>query len=261
MDYAKLVRLEDEIRGRFHGRNGSRFLRQLGDFLKGQQPDPKGVPGFDDLDRWVEFYEALGVSIGPRVSDEQKAALTEYGFRPIFFPAIGEDCYPSDFVKLDWEKFLKGTKIKHLPLPGRLGAIETIAKSNWNDPAGYPNDRLAKAIGLDRRFGNSWDDLHKEGGVFEKVAAKLGFPTAQVRCPSARQWNFAANIFNKLRIEHKEPLPNLGDTNSWEWCEDACGSGDRLIAGHSDGGGLSAVDDGWQSDCYDSIGFRVLVQF
>lgn len=248
-----------EVALRLRGRNGRRFEQQLEALLKGQQPDPKGAPSFDDLDCWIEFYESLGMPIGPRVSDAQKAALTEYGFRPIFFPAIGEDCYPADFVKPDWEKFLKGAKIERLPLLGRLCAIEKIAKPDWSDPAGYPDDRLTKEIGLKRRFGVIWNDLHKGDDILDKIAQKLGFPTAQVRCPSAREWNFAANVFDKLRTEHKEPLPDLGSTDSWEWCEDACDSDYRLIAGGRDHGGLSAVDSFWQSISNDVIGFRVLV--
>lgn len=250
----------EEVVARLRGKRAARFHRELASFLKGQQKsDSQGAPGFDELNRWVEFYESFGIPIGPRVSDAQKAALTEHGFRPIFFPAVGEDAYPADFVRPDWDKFLKGANIERRALPGRLCAVETIAKPDWNDPAGYANDRLAKAVGLDRRFGVSSDDLHNEGGILGKVAQKLGFPPAQVRCPSAEERNFVGNIFNQLREKHGENLPDLGSTDSWEWCENTYGSDFRLIAGGRDGGGLSAVGGHWQSHCIDNIGFRVLV--
>lgn len=259
MSSASSLALGEEVLARLRGRRGPRFHRELAAFLKGQKPDPKGAPSFDDLDHWVSFYESLGIPMGPRVSDTQKAALTEYGFRPIFFPAIGEDAYPSGFVRPAWSKCLDVSKIKRTPLPGRLCAVETVVKPNWDDPQGYPNDRLAKAVGLERRFSVSWDDLHNKDGILGKVAEKLGFPATQVRCPFAEEWNFAGNVFNELRENHGEDLPDLGSTDSWEWCENAYESDRRLVAGCRDVGGLSAVNGDWQGSCGDDVCFRVLV--
>lgn len=239
------------------GKSPARFARDLKALLKGEEErDKAGPPSFDTMDRWAEFYDNLGVPLLGLPTEAQKEALHEFGLRPIFMPFVGEDQYPSDFVKPNWGQYLTASEIVRHQLPGRLVAVESILKPNYTDPAGYPNDKLGQALGLKTRFGVSYDDL--QGGILAKAAKVLGLPEAQVRLPYAEEWNFAANIFKHLRDKYGENLPDLGATDSWEWCENACGSGFRLIAGYRAHGGLSAVDGGWHDRRDGDLGFRVL---
>ena len=245
-----LVRLQ-------RGKNRAKFERSLKALLKGEQErDKVGSPAFDTLDRWAEFYDGLGIPLLNLPTEAQKAALREFGFRPIFMPAIGEDQFPLDFVKPKWGQHLDVKQVARHALPGRLVAVESIAKPNYTDPAGYPNDKLGQTLGLKSRFGVSYDDL--QGGILAKVARTLGLPESQVRLPYAEEWNFTANVFNHLRVKFSDNLPDLGATNSWEWCENPFGSDGRLIAGYRGDGGLSAVSGGWLGHRYDALGFRVL---
>src|SRR3989344_2084910 len=133
MSHTGLAIVEEVVARLQRGRSRAQFERDLKALLKGQKPETPGVSGFDDLDRWAEFYGELGMSLFTPPTDAQKSALSEYGFRPIFMPVIGEDQYPPSFVKLAWGKNLDEIKIQHLPLPGRIVAVETIAKPNWDD--------------------------------------------------------------------------------------------------------------------------------
>ena len=65
-------------------------------------------------------------------------------------------------------------------------------------------------------------------------------------------------VFNWLLKERQEVLPDLGSTEGWEWCGNACGSKHRLIMGNRNNGGVKAVNNNWQSNENSNIGFRVL---
>lgn len=241
------------------GKGRTRFERDIKAFLKGQsERNAIGAPGFDGIGRWAEFYDTLGAPLSSLPTEAQMAALREYGFRPIFLPAISEDQYPNEFVKPAWGKYIDVAQIKRQSLPGRLVAVEAIAKPNWDDLAGYPNDKFGKIVGLDRRFGVSYNDLHAKDGILAKVAEQLGLPSEQVRLPYAEEWNFAGNLFNLLRAQYGEQLPDLGSTNSWEWCENAYGSDFRLLVGSRGNGSLSAVNKRWCGGRRNFVGFRVL---
>ena len=96
------------------------------------------------------------------------------------------------------------------------------------------------------------------GGLLSKAATLLNLPTPSVRLCTAEEWNFLANLFNWLAKKRHEALPNLGTTDSWEWAENACGSGDRLVTGGRGRGGVGAVSVRWQGSEGDGVAFRVL---
>ncbi len=208
-------------------------------------------------------YASLGINCQvppvPSLTKKQQKSLVKFGFRLFFIPAITESEYPASFRKPDWGRRLDASQVEHRPLKGEWVAVETIAKPNWDDPGGYPNDRLAAAVKLEWRFGVSWYGLH-DGGFLQRIARVTGFPQKATRLPTAEEWNFLGNLFNFLRERHSEQiLPDLGATNSWEWCENLCGSDTRLVAGHREDGGLAGVGRYWRGDPNDGIGFRVLV--
>lgn len=207
-----------------------------------------------------EFYEEeFGILSDPRLTEEQGAKLDEYGFRILFIPAITEDEYPGGFITPNWNMFLKDADAERRPLPGRFVAVETIAKPDWDDQKGCPDDKLGKSIGLKKRFGVSDDDLRNSNGPHARIATLLGFPRERVRSPSVEEWNFVGNMFNHLRKKYNEPLPDLGSTNSWEWCENTFGSVGRLVAGNREVGGLAGVSHNWRDIRDDDVAFRVLV--
>lgn len=215
-----------------------------------------------DEQAWTQsLYRELGMDIVvppvPALTERQKKSLERFGFRLFFIPEIGEDKYPAGFMKPDWGRHLDASKIERRPLPGKWVAVETIAKPNWNDPKGYGEDRLAAAVKLERRFNVSWDDLH-QGGLLERIAKATGFPKKGVRLPSAEEWNFLGNLWKAILGLRGEVLPDLGSTDSWEWCENACGSDGRLVMGDCGSGGLGGVRRGWRDGRNDYLGFRVL---
>lgn len=245
-----------EVVERLNSKDAKNFHRKLQALL-----NPKGGTKF--LPGGIitpEFYEEeFGIAVGPRLTDEQAAKLEKYGFRILFIPAITEDKYPESFSKPEWGRYLNIADIKRQPLPGRFVAIETIAKPNWDDPNGYPDDKLGQVLGLKSRFGVSWDELYGKDGILAKAAQVLGFPSEQVRSPYAEEYNFVGNMFNYLRNKFNEPLPDLGSTNSWEWCENVYGSNSRLIGGGRERGGLAGVHCRWRGTHDGNVAFRVLV--
>ncbi len=219
------------------------------------------VPERDEQVWMRDVYRELGLEVEvppvPKLTERQTKSLSRFGFRLFFVPAIGEDKYPASFVKPAWGKHLDVSQIERRPLPGKWVVVETIPKPDWSDPKGYGEDRLGASLKLERRFGVSWDDLH-QGGILEKVAKVTGFPRKSVRLPTAEEWNFLANLWRAILSLRGEILPDLGSTDSWEWCLNAYGSDDRLFAGYREYGGLSDVDRDWHDYRLDGLGFRVL---
>lgn len=196
----------------------------------------------------------------PHLRPKTVAAIWDYKFKVMFLPSITEAEYPDGFIKPRWGQYLTESAIKRRPLPGRWVAVETIAKPHWNTPGGYgagDADPFARALGLETRFSHSWDELSET--ILPAAANLLGVSSQATRRPSAEEWNLVGNLFNWLRLEQGEALPDLGSTNSWEWCENASRSDYRLAVGGAERGGLADVGDFWHGDGDDGIGFRVLV--
>lgn len=210
---------------------------------------------------WQGVYDDLDVKVEvppvPKLTEKQVKSINKFGFLLIFVPAITEEQYPESFVKPKWIQCFDHSKIERKSLDGKWIAIETIAKPAWNDPAGYPNDRLMAAIKRDRRFHTSHDDL--TGGLLSEIAKVTGFPNKGTRLPSAEEWHFVGNLFNWLRENRSMFLPDLDSTSSFEWCSNACGSGSRRVeAGSGCGGHVGAIGDCHDGRC-DSTAFRVVV--
>lgn len=196
----------------------------------------------------------------PNLRPETRIAMTGGlgNWMPVYFPAgFAEFCFRG-FTRTAWGKHLAKSDIQRRPLLGRWVIVETIPKSHWNDPKGYGNgnDPLAKAMGLAKRFLVSWNDLHQIH--FPRTAKLLGLPEQAVMLLTAEEWNLIGNLFLWLNAHRSMDLPDLGSTNSWEWCENAYGAGCRLIVGNSGyGRGLAGVDfDGGGRP--GDVGFRVL---
>lgn len=178
---------------------------------------------------------------------------------PIYLPqGLTESDYPTDFIKPAWGKYLTVGDIQRRPLPGRWAIVETIPKPNWDDQNGYGNgnDPLAQTLGLKSRFGVSWDDFHQIS--LPNLAKQIGLSKKAVRLPTAEEWNLIGNLFLWLNANRSANLPDLGSTNSWEWCENSDGDGNRLVVGDRGLGGLADVDYNWHGLRDAGIGFRVL---
>lgn len=230
------------------------------------------VQNLATLQVWMQgVYDKAGfkgprivVSPLPRISDKQKAALARFGMRLFFIPSVGEDAYPDSFVKPIWGKYLDASQIERRTLPGRWIAVETIACPNWDDPQDYGggSDPVASALKLETRFGISWDNHHARNGTLRRLAKLGNFPKRSTRFGTAEELNFLGNLFNLLRVNRgMVELPDLGSTNSWEWCENAFESDFRVIVGHRAYGGLAALYRFRQDDPGGGLGFHVLVQF
>jgi hypothetical protein len=263
----KLALAEEVLVRLQRGENPDRFAGDLEAFLKDpacwrETDSGLAVPETDEQGWMQKVYRDLGIECVvppiPALTRRQKKSLEKFGFRPFFIPSITEEAYPASFVKSDWGRHLDASQIERRPLPGRWVAVETVVKPNWNDPKGYPDDELARVVKLEQRFGVSWDDLH-QGGLLERIAKATGFPKKGVRLPTAEEWNFLANLFLAILSLRGEVLPDLGATDSWEWCENAYESDNRLIMGNHRGhGGLANVNRVWRDNRNDSIAFRVL---
>jgi len=232
----------------------------LEEFLSQFQP-PEAT---DHQKFWQEIWdELLGegtVDVPPFPSLKSKTTESldgRYGrWFFVFIPAIKEQDYPDSFIKPSWGQHLDVDEIKRRKLPGRWVVIETIPKPDWDDPNGYGDDPLALALSLQARFSLSWDELHETH--LPAVAKLLGLRKKAVRLPTAEEWNLLGNLFLWLNEHKEERLPDLGSTNSWEWCENAYGGGGRLVVGRRGGGGLAVVDGRWSDDRSGRLGFRVL---
>ncbi len=212
---------------------------------------------------WQGVYDELGIEarvpVVPKLTEKQVKSIAKFNFLLIYIPAITEKQYPEHFVKLAWNEHLSRlfSKIERKSLEGQWIAIETIAKPNWDDKDGYPDDRLVAMVKYPSlRFNTSYEDL--AGGILSDIAKVTGFPKKGTRLPTAEEWNFVGNLFNWLSEHRDMPLPDLGYTNAFEWCENACESGYLLVVGCSSYGGLAGVYDSWHGGSGDGVGFRVL---
>ncbi|MBU1908177.1 hypothetical protein KKF59_03565 [Patescibacteria group bacterium] len=192
----------------------------------------------------------------PNLTPKQLESLDKYGFLLVRIPAIIEEQYPSSFVKPAWGRHPNIQSIERFPLVGDWIVVETIAKPHYDDPNGYPDDRLMATLMRSSRFNTSHDDL--TGGLLAKIAKITGFPKKGTRLPTVEEWNFIGNLFNWLRENRGMNLPDLGSTRSWEWCQNTLDSDYRLIVGYSENGGLADVHDAWRGARYGDISFRVL---
>lgn len=191
----------------------------------------------------------------PKLIAKQQEEFLRFGWRVMYVPALAESRYPKYFVRLDRGAYLEPGLIEKRPLSGLWLAVETLAKPDWQGRNRYRDDQLGQAIGLKNRFGISPQEIYRK--IIPAVAIKVGVPSRQIRLPSAEEWNFISNTFNELRVKRGEKLPDLGATNSWEWCANAYGLQDQLIAGFCASGGLSALYSNKRAD--PCIGFRLII--
>ncbi|MBI5794182.1 hypothetical protein HZA87_03820 [Candidatus Uhrbacteria bacterium] len=240
--------------------------------LKGlKYPNLQGKNWKAELHTWMQ--EVLDAFLGfhvevpepPSLNRAQRRLLMKYKLWLFFVPMIEESQCPKHMVRLDWNKYLKGADVRPLPLPGRWIAFEVIRKPNYQDGR-YPNDQLMADVGSDTRFAHPHSDKGEGDDLMQdtlpkvtKILASLG---GETKVQSARVFNFMGNLFNWLWVHTSENrLPNLGSTNSVEWCEERYGSLDAFIVGHCGNGGLAYVHNHWRDGRDDDIGFRFLVQF
>lgn len=214
---------------------------------------------------WTGFYAqkfgALKLTLPalPRINTNTRERIDDGSLLPIFLPKqITQNAYLANWVRSDWGRHIDASSIKHYPLPGRWVVIELVRKPDWSDQRDYGNgnDRLARELGLQTRFKISWDHLHAT--LCPKTANLWGLKKAAVRPLTAEEWNLFGNVLLELNRLHGTQFQDLGATTSWEWTENACGSGGRVFVGGRGGGGLAAVVGGWSNDPYDVVGFRLL---
>ncbi len=234
-----------------------RFILKYRPFLSGEGVDPQV---YEQM-LWSKIMgKPIKVPPMPLLRPKTVVALCQFNLKVIFLPKITEIDYPDFFVRPRWGQYMTEKDIKRRQLPGRWVAVETISKPHRNAPGGYgvgDADPLARELWLQTRFGISWDKLTDV--ILPKAAKLFGVSKQAARRPSAEEWNLIGNRFNWLRTEQNEQWPDLGSTNSWEWCENAYEYGMRLMAGHIGHGGLADVRCYWQSDPGGDIGFRLLV--
>lgn len=180
----------------------------------------------------------------PDFNRAQRRLMAKFNLGLFFVPAWDEKQFPESWVKPNWTRFLQGTDIQHIELPGCWIAFEMIQKPNYQDGV-YPDDRLIQAISLDSRFNHPHsgkgesDDLVKD--ILPKAAAILAPLGGTTKVQWAEVFNFMGNLFNWATKHTADSFPDLGATNSVEWCENRYGSRDALIVGNSDRGGLACV--------------------
>lgn len=207
---------------------------------------------------WSEIIgRKVDVPAPPAMKAKTTVGATHCRLQRVFLPKFTEADYPSTFVKPTWGQYLTETSIARHTLEGKWVLVENIAKPDYNDVAGYGDDPLAAVMGLATRFNVSWDNLHDTN--LPVLAKLLGVSNRQVRCTFAEEWNLYANRLNWLRERRGANLPDLGSTNSWEWCENAYGSGCRLVVGLRGCGGLAVVSRRLSRLGNAYVGFRVLV--
>jgi hypothetical protein len=210
---------------------------------------------------WEQVWEQVlmrKIDVPPvrRFKRKTSDAIRRYKFMFVFLPMITENDYPSDFVKPTWERYIHTSQLERRPLPGRWALFEIIAKPNWDDNGGYGKDPLGQDLGLTTRFNISWE--HLTVTLLPQVAELLGLKRRAVRQSTIEEWNLIGNLFNWLRQNRGLNLPDLGSTNSCEWCLNNYGSIFRSVIGMRVSGGLSNVCRYWSgSESYDTA-FRVL---
>jgi len=237
-------------------------------------PSLTGKNWKSQLHTWMQMvYDALHelersprivVPEPPELNRSQRRLLNRYRLRLFYVPAWSEEEFPKEFVKLVWKDYLKTSCIQRIALPGIWVAFETIRKPNYEDGE-YPDDRLVADIGLDTRFNHphlgkgEGDDLVED--ILPKVARLLEPLDGQTRIQPAEIFNFLGNLFNWLTVYTTDVYPDLGSTNSAEWCENRYDSRFTFVVGRSDGGGLEYVSENWSNVHSVRFAFRFLVQF
>jgi len=211
---------------------------------------------------WTEVYRELfgrPIEVPPapkkKLRAKTRAAADMYMLMLVFIPTVSEDEYPACFVKPAWGKHIDVSKIERHKLPGRWVLVDTTPKPNYNDKDGY-QDRLTKDLGLNTRFNTSWNDC--ENALLPKFAKLMGLSRKAVRLMTAEEWNFIANLFNWLRLNRSMNLPDLGATQSWDWCDNRYACDYRLCVGPVEDGGLARVDYALPMHSLGSLAFRVL---
>ena len=100
------------------------------------------------------------------------------------------------------------------------------------------------------RFNITWNDLRKS--AFQvAVSEAIGVHWSMLRLPKAIEWNFLGNAF----------YPQWGQTETWEWFDDAFETVCCLRGGSFANGGLSHIYGGSPKDRNDSLGFRFIAVF
>ena len=251
------------------------FLEELTALIVRHEPPVEEKPAlgrmptdFTKLHAWMEraLTEFLGFEVmvpePPTFNQRQRRLLKKMKLRVIFLPDESDEKLAALKVKSNWSRYLTVDNIERIALPGKWVAYEVIPKPNYGDGK-YADDKLMAAIGLDSRFNHphsgkgEGDDL--EGDILPKVAAVLAPLGGKVILQSAEEFNFLGNFLNWLREKTGEDFPDLGATDSWEWCRNSCGVHYRLIVGGRGRGGLSAVCCVWRNGRSIHIAFRVLV--
>lgn len=100
------------------------------------------------------------------------------------------------------------------------------------------------------RLFTSWNEWHEL--IRPEVARILGVRLEQVRLPRVVEFNYFGNAIK----------PQWGETDTWEWLQEACAGGKyRLRGGHSFAGGLAIVY--WRGPAGHGTdrGFRPVVDF
>lgn len=214
---------------------------------------------------WSEFYALkfpkVKVSVPPmkRVSAKTRGWVEDGSLLPIFLPAkVTQQMYPAGWIRSNWGRYIDASQIKHHTLPGRWIVIELIRKPDWNDASGYGggNDRLARELGIQTRFKTSWD--HLRASLCLQTAKLWGLKKTAVRPLTAEEWNLFGNVLLELNRLHGTQFQDLGATASWEWTENAYGSGSRVVVGDRVDGGLASVNRDWSDNPSRSVGFRLL---
>lgn len=209
---------------------------------------------------WEEILQRkINVPAVPKLKGKTKKAIEKYKLMLVFLPVITEDEYTEGFVKPAWGRYLDSSQIERRHLPGKWVLVETIAKPNWDDPQGYGEDPLGKDLNLTTRFKISWD--HLTATIMPTAAKLYGLPRRAVHHSTAEEWNLIGNLFNWLKANRSMDLPDLGSTNSWEWCLNAFASSDALVVGDRGHGGLADVSRDWRGYPRGPVGFRLLAQF
>lgn len=192
----------------------------------------------------------------PTLTPVTTQACLDFGLIPVFCPVlIIENLVAGGYIVLDRSRHLESERCRLL---GCWILFETVPKPNLKDLAGYgADDKVAELLGLQHRFSVRWDTLHD--GRLNRLIKTWGLQDEVVRLPTVEEMNWVGNLFLMANHAMSTNLPNLGSTNIWEWCENYYGSGNRLVFGSSDSGGLAAIYSYYYDKVYYHIGFRVLV--
>ncbi len=247
------------------------------------------IPRWENSDQvcaWVqEVYDSAKVRCPvPELQKFTKVelkALRDFGYIVLFVPLMEERSYPAEFQRIQWKgrRINQPEYIQQIPLKGQWIAVETITKPDWNY-TGYPNDQLFQKLG--GRFCRFWSRREDEEdhdrsernkkkfwyasgleGVLkigESLKKLLGIRCLRVRVPTLEEWNFIANVFNWLRENRKVSFPDLGSTRSWEHSMNTCRSGEHLVIGHKEHGGIRGIDSVISSMNYREVGFRYVLE-